>query len=535
MKHPILALILLITTPTFAISKVDSVLTVLNHEIDNRETYYQKKESKIKKLKLKISHVDNLRVKYGLYNQLFDEYITYQYDSAYTYASKIKVIAKSLQDNTLNALAGCNLLYCYMSTGLFKESYDVMSSINISNTPDKVKAEYYELCMRLFSDMSSYSQGTPFDAKYNNLISLYCDSALLYTRPGSFDYEKIVAFKLRDRKDQAKKAACYLDILKRFKIDSHSKAVIYSSLGRLYIGLNDFDNGIYYMALSAIEDIRSATRETTAKKELASCLFSKGEVMQASKYIQIALEEITAYNARHRKMEINTVLPIVEKQRLNIIEKQKKDLAISLIALSILFIALLYAVFIIYKQIKKLKLAKQSIQNHYNEISVVNEKLEESNEIKDQYIFQSLYGKSDYLEKVETLLKKQERKLKARQFDDLQMLHKEFNIKTERENMFSSFDQAFLKLFPNFIDEYNKFFNPEDRTVLDAEGNLTPELRIFALIRLGVSESERIAKFLNLSVNTIYVYKAKVKGKTIIPKEEFDYRIMQIKKGKSIG
>jgi tetratricopeptide (TPR) repeat protein len=533
MRYICLFLVVFLSLPIFSQSKVDSVLVVLNREIDNRDFYYKKKESRLKTLKLQIQKIDDENVRYKLYNKLFDEYISYQYDSAYTYASLARNIAKNLGDKALIANADCNLLYCYMSTGLFKEAYDVMKSVNINNSPDNVKARYYELCMRLFSDMSSYNQGTPFDAEYNNMISLYCDSALVYATPGTLDYQQILAFKIRNKVDNEKKIASYLNILNTYKIDSHGKAVIYSTLGRIYIGLNDIDNGIYYMALSAIEDIRSATRETTAKKELASCLFEKGDVMQASKYIQIALEEVTAYNARHRKMEINSILPIVEKQRLHIIEKQKKELSITLFALSLIFVLLLIALFVIYKQISKLKIAKQSIQNQYNEISIVNEKLSESNEIKDQYIFQSLYGKSEYLEKVEALLKKQERKLKAHQFDDLQMLHKEFDIKNERESIFSSFDQAFLKLFPNFLTEYNKFFKAEDHISLDSEGNLTPELRIFALIRLGVSESERVAKFLNLSVNTIYVYKAKVKSKTIVPKEEFEYRIMQIKKDKS--
>ena len=262
------------------------------------------------------------------------------------------------------------------------------------------------------------------------------------------------------------------------------------------------------MALSAIQDIRSATRETTAKKELSSYLYGKGDVLRASRYIQIALEETNFYNARHRKMEINTILPIIEKQRLTLIEERKREVTISLAVMSLLVISLLVTLSIIYKQMKKLKTAKQSIQQQFNEISEVNGKLQESNEIKDQYIFQSLYGKSDYLDKVENLLKKQDRKLKARQFNDLQITHKEFDIKSERENMFSSFDQTFLKLFPNFLTEYNKFFRPEDQVILDEAGNLPPELRIFALIRL-----------------------ARVKGKTIVPKEEFEEYIMQIKKG----
>ena len=510
--------------------RVDSILSVLDSEIEHREIYYQQKEKKLEDIKQQFRYVKNQQEKYNLCNRLFNEYITYQYDSAYSYAIQTEEISRQLVDKNLSAEADCNLLYCYLSTGLFKEAYDMMKSIHVGDITDSIKSDYYQLCMRLYSDMSSYNEGTPFNADYNQKITLYCDSALLYTPENSFYHQKIEAFKFSVG-DNEKKIQMYKQMLNDYDVCPHEKAIIYSMLGRMYIGMGDFEHAIYYMALSAIQDIRSATRETTAKKELSSYLYGKGEVLRASRYIQIALEETNFYNARHRKMEINTILPIIEKQRLTMIEERKREVTISLAVMSLLVISLLVTLSIIYKQMKKLRTAKQSIQQQFNEISEVNGKLQESNEIKDQYIFQSLYGKSDYLDKVENLLKKQDRKLKARQFNDLQITHKEFDIKSERENMFSSFDQTFLKLFPNFLTEYNKFFRPEDQVILDEAGNLPPELRIFALIRLGVTENERIAKFLNLSINTIYVYKARVKGKTIVPKEEFEEYIMQIKKG----
>lgn len=510
--------------------RVDSILSVLDSEIEHRHDYYRQKEKKLEEIKQQFRYVKTQHEKYNLCNRLFNEYITYQYDSAYSYAMQTEEISRQLADRVLSVEADCNLFYCYLSTGLFKEAYDMMNSIEVRHVPDSIKSSYYQLCMRLYSDMSSYSERTPFNSDYNQKIILYCDSALLYTPVNSFYYQKVKAFKFRIGGDN-KKIEMYKQMLCNYEICPHEKAILYSLLGRIYMGLGDSDDAIYYMALSSIQDIRSATRETTAKKELASYLYGKGNVLQASKYIQIALEETNFYNARHRKMEINTILPIIEKERLSLIEEREKEMTISLIVISLLSILLLVALFVIYKQMYKLRVAKQSIQQQFDVISRVNGKLEESNEIKDQYIFQSLYGKSDYLDKVENLLKKQERKLKAHLFNELQITHKEFDIKSERANMFSSFDQAFLKLFPNFLAEYNKFFHQKDQVVLDDTGNLTPELRIFALIRLGVIENERIAKFLNLSINTVYVYKARAKGKTILPKEEFEQYIMQIKKG----
>lgn len=529
MKHILIFLLLCQVVGAYADTRVDSILSVLDKEIECRQTYYKQKESRLEELKKQFDYIENRQEKYNLYNRLFNEYITYKYDSAYSYAMQMKGMSSEFTDKNLSIGADYNLFYCYVATGLFKEAYDMMKSIHIHEAPDSIKSNYYQLCMRLYSDMSSYSEGTPFNADYNQKRTLYCDSALLYTPKQSYYYQKIKEFKYSVG-DNSDKIQSYKQMLIDYNVCPHEKAIIYSMLGRIYIGMGDFDNAIYYMALSGIQDIRSATRETTAKKELASYLYGKGDVLRASRYIQIALEETNFYNARHRKMEINTILPIIEKQRLTMIEERKKEVTISLIVMSLLVISLLLTLSIIYKQMKKLRVAKQSIQQQLNEISVVNGELQESNAIKDQYIFQSLYGKSDYLDKVEYLLKKQERKLKARQFDELQITHKDFDIKSERENMFSSFDQSFLKLFPNFLEEYNKLFAPEDHVVLDDAGNLSPELRIFALIRLGVVENERIAKFLNLSINTVYVYKARVKGKTIVQKEAFEQYIMEIKK-----
>lgn len=163
-------------------------------------------------------------------------------------------------------------------------------------------------------------------------------------------------------------------------------------------------------------------------------------------------------------------------------------------------------------------------------LNQLNEKLKESNEIKNIRIAQSLYEKSEYLDKIEEILKKLDYRIKAHQYKDLYKLNNEFNLKEERKELFRTFDWNFLMLFPNFVDEYNKLFPPNESISLDANGTMPPELRIFALIRLGIDKNESIAQFLNLSMNTIYSYKAKIKKKSLIPNEEFESRIMKIKK-----
>lgn len=161
-------------------------------------------------------------------------------------------------------------------------------------------------------------------------------------------------------------------------------------------------------------------------------------------------------------------------------------------------------------------------------MKAANNKLTEANKIKDEYIIQSLYGKSEYLQRLESLYKLINRKIAARQYDDLRNITKESDLRKERENMYSSFDDTFFKLFPDFIEEYNKLFQPEDAIKLNPSKGLIPEIRIFALIRLGITDSERIARFLNYSVNTINTYKTKVKNKSIVANDQFEQHIMAI-------
>lgn len=300
-------------------------------------------------------------------------------------------------------------------------------------------------------------------------------------------------------------------------------------MGFMYGSMGDRQRGMYYLIQASIYDIKSATKEAVAMQNLANLLYETGDVTRANRYVRIAMEDANFYNARHRKIQISAILPIIEKEHLQMVENQRNSLVVFASVVTLMFILVLVSTIIIYKQVKKLRRAKRTIQSQNKNLQSANSKLVEANEIKDEYIVQSLYGKSEYIDRLEILYRTISRKLKARQFDDINSYLKESDLKKERENMYSSFDQTFLRLFPDFIEEYNHLFRPEDVIAVDLNKGLTPELRIFALIRLGIHESERIAKFLDYSVNTINTYKTKVKNKSIVPNEQFEQKIMEIK------
>ena len=532
-------------------STSDSLLHVLDVELDNCHSYYVQKEKKINSLKQLLGESDNRKRKLEVTEQLFEEYISYQCDSAYYYAQQSVGLALQSEDPSSIIQAQINILHCYVASGLFKEAYQQLSSVDISHSTPEQKVQYYSLGMRLYTNMM-LNKNNPFYEEYVIQGLAYSDSIQMHLNTGSQEYAFYELLNCNLSEKECKdRIAKYEQALNSYTFSGPQYATIYIYLGLDYERAGDMERAIHYALLSTLYDIRCGIRQTTAKTHLGEYLYKKGEIMLASKCIRAALEDANFYNAQHRKIHVNSILPVIEAEKMKIIETQKDKLTLYLVLVCTLVIVLFCSVVIIYKQFKNIKRARKEIQEHYNEICRINaelehskikieesyrmlsvsaHQLEEANEIKDMYIIQSLYGKSEYVDRFENLIKLVDRKVQSRQYQDLQKLYKEFNLKNERESMFSSFDKTFLMLFPYFIEEYNKLFSPDGQITSDESGNLPPELRIFALMRLGITENERIAKFLNLSVKTVYSYRYKARTRSIVPKEEFEYLVMKIKK-----
>lgn len=521
----ILSYTLLCASPQISLSTDE-----LDRLIEKRDLYIQQKEDRINSLKKELPKLSDNTQKLEYYNSLFNEYKSYKYDSAYVYAHKCLDIAYLLKDSCKIIDAKEHIAFCYLSSGLFKEASDIMNSVDIKNACENVKKNYYTLLARLYFDMADYNNVEPFKSQYISEGNRYCDSAIVYTPQDSPELWSIKGLKLMQLRDLKGAADMFLPLAQSSKgIDDHTYAIAASSLGFIYEELGDKQKAIHYMIEASIGDIISATKETVALRNLANLLYETGDVHKANKYVRLAMEDANLYNARHRKISISSILPIIEKERFEMVEKQRNILIGSVLIISVLFVLLLGTTIVIYKQVKKLRLARHTIQEQNKKLLSTNSKLLEANKIKDEYITQSIYGDSEYIDRIEYIYKIVNRKIVARQYEDIRSFLKESDLRKERENMYSSFDQTFLKLFPDFVEEYKKLFLPDDILDIDISKGLTPEIRIFALIRLGIHESERIAKFLNYSVNTINTYKTKVKNKSIIANELFEQKIMEIK------
>jgi hypothetical protein len=241
------------------------------------------------------------------------------------------------------------------------------------------------------------------------------------------------------------------------------------------------------------------------------------------------MEDAVFYGARQRKIQIGSLLPIIAGDRLNKSESQRQAWLIYSISLTVVSIVILIFVFVTVRQYRKLKEADAKITEANLELQTINHRLRESDKIKEEYIGYYFNINSDYLSKIEAMKKSIDQKLLARKFEDLRFVADSLDIRREREDLYQGFDDTFIKLFPDFVTTFNSYFSEENRMVLKDNQLLNTELRIFALMRLGIIDTEKIAKILGYSVNTIYAYKTKVKSKSLLPNEEFEAKIREIK------
>ena len=311
-------------------------------------------------------------------------------------------------------------------------------------------------------------------------------------------------------------------------IDTHTKAIVTSCIGWMNWQQERLDEAMEYLAEAAKCDVMASVKETTALRGLAELLYMRGDISRSDRYVQMSLKDANFYGARQRKIEVGTIMPIIEQGRYRIMETQRNTLIITVAVVSLLIVAILALLLSYYREKRKLQEAHSVIAESNRELKIANTRLHEANKIKNEYIGNSFYVNSEFIDRLEKLYRMIDHKIHARQYEDLRYTLKEATLAKERGNMFAAFDATFLKIYPTFVEQYNSLFPEEERKSPEKGHLLTTEQRIYALIRLGVTESERIAKFLKYSVHTINTYKTRIKNKSLVEREQFEARIMMI-------
>jgi hypothetical protein len=519
----------------YAQTSTDSLLNKLNAVLADKDVFVKQKQVRIENLNKQIARTNNANAKYNLYQQLFNEYKNFSYDSAYYYARKLKQTAIQLNDSPLIAYANMAVGYTFISSGMFKETLETLNGINVNLLSNDDKIDYYFLKARSYFDLADFDRSVDYSAIYNPKGIKCIDSALEICRPGTYNFLALKGLKDLRTGNFADGVKDYTALLNLKDLTPHQFAVSASSLSYIYEVKGDQTKSIDLLIQAAISDIQSATKETVAIYKVADYLYKKGDLKNAYTYINQAMDEATFYGARHRQVTISSILPIIEAQRINAVEQQRRSLFIysSIITLLVIFV-IVFAV-IIFMQLKKLRIADNlikeantTLQENNKALEELNRNLSTANKIKNEYIGYYFNINSVYIEKLESFQKSIEKKLSSKRYEDAQATVKNLNLENERHQLFHTFDKVFLRLFPDFIKKFNALFNDNEEIFIPEGQLLSTEHRIFALIRMGIHDNDRIAKLLGYSVNTIYSYKNRIKNKSFIPNDEFEDRIMEI-------
>lgn len=513
--------------PIFAEINNDSLRKVLDQTLQNRNVYTQEKENRIDDIKRHLQKSEIQEEQYKFILQIIEEYKVYDCDSAMAYIDKNRMLAERLGREEWLIRNKLQCSFVLSSSGLFVEAIEVLKSIHAGKLSDELKILYYKDMEKLYLNLKDYTSDSPFSNQYLAEASRYADTVLALLPENAVEY-LLYKYHVEFRRGNDEVAAPFLEkYLQQTEPYTHPQAAAYYDMAILK-GKDEREKEKYLM-LAAIADTKACVKENLSLLGIATVLYDKGDISGAYRYLQYALEDANFYNARFRNLQISKALPIIEQayQQQNV--QQKERLRNLLILISILAIGLVVTIVCIRRQMKSLARARKKLSGINDALNAVNKELAESDHIKEKYVGYFLDLCLQYIERLENFKKTVSRKIKSGQSEELlKQLSSSPNGTADVTELYANFDAAFLHIYPNFVSEFNSLLKEDERYVLKEKDKLNTELRIFALIRLGITDSNKIASFLRYSLQTIYNYRSKVRGKALHEEDDFEVKIRNI-------
>ncbi|MBF9236231.1 hypothetical protein I2I05_02375 [Hymenobacter sp. BT683] len=529
--------------------KTDSLLQVLDQTLARQATYDQQRLDRLAVLKSELrarQGDDAARFELALF--ICDEYQEFKYDSAFAYSLMLGQLARRLRSPEKLQVARTKLAHTLRSAGLFKDAFDTLKVINVRRLEPRYHAEFYEVYSIVCIELAEYDQDAYFKPLYKAQAYAYADSVSRNEPPGSYVHLKQLIFQARQLNDLRAGAAAYAGLL-RLPLTPHQVAVNASSLAIIYQQAGYPEKAMELMTLAAINDIKSATKEGIALFNVSAYCYQHDDLARAYRYINAAKETAVFFRARQRLLEMSPIAALIDGQKITSVERQRQQARTYAWAIGGLAALVLGLAVVIYLQLRRLRSAGQLLaatnqrlhgnnealqnlnttqQQLNDQLRELNHNLNEANHIKEEYIGYYFSNASRYVNQLEALQGKLSTLLKTKQVATAQRVVEDIDIKAERLDLFKRFDTGFIRLFPSFVADFNALFPESDRVVLADDQLLTTELRIFALIRLGINDSEQISRILGYSIHTVYAYKTKVKNRSFVPNDVFEAKVLAI-------
>ncbi|GJM60096.1 DUF6377 domain-containing protein [Persicobacter diffluens] len=519
-------------------------LIQLDETLQHRAEFTQKRNRKISSLRsLLLDKNLGGEERFRLQQKLWEEYSTFRIDSALYYCLQNESLGSQLPNDRYLKDAALNLSHAYILAGMTHEALLLLDQLEKQALNEGQKTAYYSSRLTLYNYLRAYLSKSPQLANYQQLYHQYQDSLLSQLKPTDVIYPVIIAENMMADGQTAATIPILQKALSSLQPTDRPFAFTAYTLATAYGLLGEEDKQIQALALSARSDIENGIKEHAALRELAILLEKKGESESAFYYTKIALEDATFSGSKLRTFEIGQILPLINQSYINLRDRKKRLYLWSLWLGGGLLLFILIAFLFFLRQRKKLQTAyqenqeinlrlKSSVQGlaESNQlIQTKNEQLAAANKQRETYIAQYLKLCSSYIGKMDHFRNRLRNKASSSSMDDLlKVLKSKEWIEEELLAFYRDFDQAFLDLYPNFVRDFNALLKPDAQVHLKEGELLNTELRIFALIRLGINESPQIAEFLRYSTTTIYNYRTSARNKAAGPRDLFENQVKMI-------
>ncbi|MCH5223461.1 MAG: hypothetical protein J1E82_05415 [Muribaculaceae bacterium] len=525
-----------------SIDNLEDIYAEIDAEIEKSGDYQEEKQKRIDLLKSLLHREnDNLR-KSEITDRLIEEYESFVSDSALGYINLNleNPVVKADRDKTIRLWIKKADIAAH--AGLFGEAAAQLSEINSSELDSLLLRDYYSAYCDLYQYQIEYATDGEYAREAEILRTLYNDSVTSVSSPTD---PVFVINKADDliRENKAKEAEeLLLNKIGEFKRGERNYSILASILAFIYKTTGQKDLYQHYLAESVISDIRGSIKENMAIRELATICYEEGDIERADRYLRQSFSDANYFSARMRNAQSSRMLPVIGgayHQHQEQLTGKLRGLVISISILAAVLVLIIIFTILQFLKVKKVNSnnkrmleevsrLSEKLKSMNEEVTMANEQLKSSNLIKEeyaglfmQYCSLAISHLQQYHQSLRVMAAQGNTKALLKKIDSTDLENKIL------DDFYDKFDEAILNIFPDFIDKFNTLLKPDYRFDIRSGESLNTELRIYALIRIGITDSEKIAKFLRCSLSTVYTYRSKTKKRAINP-QSFEDEIRAI-------
>ena len=539
MRHLIVIIITLMIQPIYIKGDNNQLYKQLDAALAQRAHYVELKEKSLNEIKQGAKYVTSNEDKLKLYEQLANEYKAYEYDSAMTYINKGLILAQKSNNIFFNKRFQLSQTRLLITRGFYAEAKEILQKIEPKEEPRDYQFLYYYTMYGLYNNWSTYCENNEFSKNYDLKKVEYLKKAIeLSPKKDAFYYYLMgELYYFSNHPNNNKTIQYYKKALSMEKANSRLHAMTAFALSEVYQKANNLELMEHYLLVAAISDITSATKENVALQDIALFIYKHKtrSLNKAQEYINLSLEDAYAYNNRLRRIEISSKLQLITNAYTDDIKTTNRLLNIALLVIILLLLGVGISSLFIRKKNRLLKQKKDEIsatsdkmEKLNGQLHLINDELKDTNQKRERLVkvyIDLCYKNIERNQKLRTLAV---RKIKANQSKELlSLLSSSSSTEKENKEFLTEFDKAFLSLYPTFVNELNQQLTESAHILLKENGEMPPILRVCALLRLGITESSKIAGILSYSPQTVYNYRSILKNNAI-DKEHFEENVLKL-------